>query len=71
MSWMSRAGGRDVAVAKRDCGISTKSQTRPICKRRFSVLSINKTDLNLRPNWGEFVSDLGIGWLFGRVNKVT
>ena len=28
--WMSRAGGRDVAVAKRDCRISMTSQTRPI-----------------------------------------
>ena len=29
VSRMSRAGRRDVAVAMRDCGISTKSQTRP------------------------------------------
>ena len=33
MSRMSRACGRDVAVAMRDCGISTTSQTRPVCKQ--------------------------------------
>ena len=40
---MSRAGGRDVAVAMRDCGISTTSQTRPVCKHCFSALPIDKT----------------------------
>ena len=40
---MSRAGGRDVAVAKRDCRISVTSQTRPICKHRFCALPIDKT----------------------------
>ena len=43
VSRMSRAGGRDVAVAMRDCGISTMSHTRPVCKHRFSVLPIDKT----------------------------
>ena len=38
VSPMSRAGGRDVAVAMRDCGISTTSQTRPVCKHCFSAL---------------------------------
>ena len=40
---MSRAGGRDVAVAMRDCGISMTSQTRPVCKHCFSALPIDKT----------------------------
>ena len=40
---MSRAGGRDVAVAMRDCGIPTTSQIRPICKHCFSALPIDKT----------------------------
>ena len=31
MSRMSGAGGCDVAVAMRDCGISTTSQTHPVC----------------------------------------
>ena len=43
VSLMSRAGGRDVAVAMRDCGISTTSQTRPVCKHCFSALPIDKT----------------------------
>ena len=43
VSRMSRAGGRDVAVAMRDCGISTTSQTHPICKHHFSALPIAKT----------------------------
>ena len=40
---MSRAGGRYDAVAMRDCGISTTSQTRPVCKHCFSALPIVKT----------------------------
>ena len=40
---MSRADVRDVVVAMRDCGISTTSQTRPVCKHRFSALAIDKT----------------------------
>ena len=43
MARMSRAGGRDVAVAMRDCGIATTSQTRPVCKHCFSALAIDKT----------------------------
>ena len=43
VSRMSRAGGRDVAVAMRDCKISKTSQTRLICKHRFSALPIDKT----------------------------
>ena len=38
-----RAGGRDVAVAMRDCGISTTPQTCPVCKHRFSAFPIDKT----------------------------
>ena len=40
---MSRTGGRDVTVAMRDCGISTTSRTRPVCKHCFSALPIDKT----------------------------
>ena len=40
---MSRRGGPDVAVAMRDCEISTTPQTGPICKRRYSALPIDKT----------------------------
>ena len=43
VSRMSRTGGRDVAVAMRDCGISTTSRTRPVCKHCFSALPIDKT----------------------------
>ena len=43
VSRMSRAGGRDVAVAMRDCGITTTSKTRRICKHRFFALPIDKT----------------------------
>ena len=43
MSLMSRASGRDVAVAMRDCGIYTTSQTRAVCKHCFSALPIHKT----------------------------
>ena len=43
VSRMSRTGGRDVAVAMRDCGIPTTSRTRPVCKHYFSVLPIDKT----------------------------
>ena len=39
MSRMSRAGGRDVAVAKRDYRISMTSKTRPICTHIASVRS--------------------------------
>ena len=45
MSRMSRAGGRGIAVAMHDCGISMKSQTRPISKHRFSALPIDKTSV--------------------------
>ena len=40
---MSRTGGCDVAVAMRDCGISTTSQTRPVCKHCFSAPPIDNT----------------------------
>ena len=40
---MSLTGGRDVAVAIRDCGITPTSQTRPDCKHRFSAPSIDET----------------------------
>ena len=43
VSRMSGAGGRDVVVAMRDCGISTTSQTHPVCKHCFSALPIDKT----------------------------
>ena len=43
VSGMSRAGGRDVTVAMRDCGIFMTSQTRPVCKHCFSALPIDKT----------------------------
>ena len=43
VSGMSRAGGRDAAIAMRDCGIFTTSQTRPVCKHCFSALPIDKT----------------------------
>ena len=43
MSRRSRAGGRDVAVAMHDCGISTTSQTLPVCEHCFSVLPVDKT----------------------------
>ena len=34
---MCRAGGRDIALTMCDCGISTTSQTRPVCKHCFSA----------------------------------
>ena len=43
VSRMSRTGGRDVAVAMRDCGKSTTSRTCPVCKHRFSALPIAET----------------------------
>ena len=43
VSRMSRAGGHDVAVAISDCGISTTSQTRPVCKHCLSALPIDKS----------------------------
>ena len=59
MSWMSRAGDRDVAVAMRDCGIATKSQTRPVCKHCFSALPIDKTssvEAQIELLWRSFCS---------------
>ena len=43
ISWISRAGGRDVSVAIHDCGVSTTSQTRPVCKHSLSALQVYKT----------------------------
>ena len=43
VSRLSRAGGHDVAVAMRHCGISTTSQTGHVCKHRFSAIPIDKT----------------------------
>ena len=56
---MSRAGGRDVAVAMCDCGISTTSQTRFVCKHCFSALLIDKTssvEAQIRLLWRSFCS---------------
>ena len=51
---------------------STGSSPVPLLRTALTLfVPTSWDDLNLRPNWGEFVSDLGIGWLFGRVNKVT
>ena len=51
VSRMSRTGGRDVVVAMRDCGISTTSRTRPVCKHCFSALLIDKNFVSGSTNW--------------------
>ena len=56
---MSQAGGRDAAVAMRDCGIATTSQTRPVCKHCFSALPIDKTssvEAQIKLLWRSFCS---------------
>ena len=61
---MSRACGRDVAVAMRDCGISTTSQTRPVCKHCFSALPIDKTSsvgAQIGLLWRSFAHLPGVG----------
>ena len=39
---MFRTDGRDVAIAMHNCEIPTTSQTRHVCKHRFSALPIDK-----------------------------
>ena len=42
LSWMSRAGGRDVVIATCDCVVSMTSQTSNVCKHRFSATPVDK-----------------------------
>ena len=64
-AWWMMMMNDDVAVAMRDCGISTTSQTRPICKHRFCVLPVDKTLSVVAQNgllWRSFCSSSYQAW---------
>ena len=66
VSRMSRAGGRDVAVTMRDCGISTTSRTRSVGKHRLPVLPVDTTwsvEVQIGLLWRSFCSSSHRVWI--------